>query len=231
MFLLEKKPFSKATLNEYEKRRNLNGFLKLSASPMNSTTISTPKKLLASPNLKSKFSPSLTISKSPVCSPSKVFNLEKEAKEDSENKDLFFRLSGKDKIRSEKKSSTLKIATSSPNKLSLIKQTPINRKIRNNLKEIEKKSSTVKKQTEYNDLPLIGAFKQTLTKVSKNSGDNMIIDSESVNIEEQLLNINLDNEPVKHDGWLYKVTESKQLKKLWFSLLHRDLYCKININF
>jgi hypothetical protein len=229
MFLLEKKPFSKATLEEYEKRRGSNSFLKVSSTSNGPMNLTSPKKLLASPNLKSKFSPSLTISKSPACSPSKAFKFELEPKEEADSKDLLFRLSGKDKIRSDKKSSTLKEPTSSPNKLSSIKQIPVNRKPRNNLKEIEKKPSTIKKKPEYNDLPLIGAFKQTSGKVQKNSGDNMQIDAEYsiAPIEEGISAIDLDKEPVKHEGWLYKITESKQLKKLWFSLLHKDLYCKI----
>jgi hypothetical protein len=31
---------------------------------------------------------------------------------------------------------------------------------------------------------------------------------------------------IKHEGFLYKITQTKKLKKLWFKLSHKDLYCK-----
>ena len=33
-----------------------------------------------------------------------------------------------------------------------------------------------------------------------------------------------DEKEIKYEGHLYKITKSKKLKKLWFKLVHRDLY-------
>ena len=33
-----------------------------------------------------------------------------------------------------------------------------------------------------------------------------------------------ENEEVKYEGFLYKLTQSNKMKKLWFKLVHRDLY-------
>jgi Ca2+-binding EF-hand superfamily protein len=62
IFLLEKKPFSKKALQEYEGQRKYNTLFKVNKTP-------NPKLksrfMVASPNLNSKFSPSVTIKKSP----------------------------------------------------------------------------------------------------------------------------------------------------------------------
>ena len=34
-----------------------------------------------------------------------------------------------------------------------------------------------------------------------------------------------DIQDVKYEAYLYKITQSKKLKKLWFKLLGKDLYC------
>lgn len=220
VFLLEKKPFCKATIDDYEKRRN--SFLKLTPSPLNST--SGNKKLLASPTIYSKFSPSLTISKSPQMKIPSHFELESKADNDSKN--LLNKLSGAN-VRGDKKSVTVKVTETSPSKL-IIKQIPVSRKLRNNLKDIESKStSKTTKKTPIGNIQIMPAFKQTTGKAVSNNGDDMVVDSDySITpLEDQFSNINLDNEPVKHQGFLYKLTESKQLKKLWFTLLHRDFYC------
>jgi len=57
IFLMQKKPFSKKLIEDFA-ARNINSELKKSPSYS--------KKLIASPNLQSKFSPSVTISKSPL---------------------------------------------------------------------------------------------------------------------------------------------------------------------
>ena len=33
-----------------------------------------------------------------------------------------------------------------------------------------------------------------------------------------------EQEELRHEGYLYKITESKKLKKLWFKLVFKDLY-------
>ncbi len=36
-----------------------------------------------------------------------------------------------------------------------------------------------------------------------------------------------EEEEAKNEGFLYKVTQTKKLKKLWFRLIGKDLYCKL----
>ena len=35
-----------------------------------------------------------------------------------------------------------------------------------------------------------------------------------------------DDEDSNFEGYLLKITQTKRLKKLWFRLVHKDLYCK-----
>lgn len=60
IFIYENRPFNKQTLENYENAK-ANNNLKISKSPQIN-----PNKLIASPNLNSKFSPVVTISKSPT---------------------------------------------------------------------------------------------------------------------------------------------------------------------
>jgi hypothetical protein len=176
---------------------------------------------LASPNRHSKFSPSINFSKSP--------SKETQMKEE-ESKNILLQLSGVHndmKKRTEKKSVTLKINDTSPFKLLSTKPIQVNRKERNNLINLKNnKENTKNIEKEYNDLPIVPAFKQMTSKVINTSGEDMIVDSDN---NQNYFDDNsfTEEEPVKHEGYLYKVTENRQLKKLWFSLLHKDFYCKI----
>ena len=41
-----------------------------------------------------------------------------------------------------------------------------------------------------------------------------------------------DIQDVKYESYLYKITQSKKIKKLWFKLIGKDLYCMIiNLTF
>lgn len=72
IFLFEKKPFSNSSIKEFEGKK-----LKTSLIKINRTPILTSK-YIASPNLKSKFSPSLSIKKSPMMTKRLKLNLEEE---------------------------------------------------------------------------------------------------------------------------------------------------------
>lgn len=37
---------------------------------------------------------------------------------------------------------------------------------------------------------------------------------------------NEDEITAKMEGYLYKITKSKKVKKLWFRMVNKDLYCK-----
>jgi Ca2+-binding EF-hand superfamily protein len=85
IFLLEKRPFSKKTLLEFEGQRKYNTLMKMTKTPNINNLKS---RLIASPNLYSKFSPSITISKSPY-----MFkrNLTQRGENENENVDSVFK--------------------------------------------------------------------------------------------------------------------------------------------
>lgn len=105
---------------------------------------------------------------------------------------------------------------------------PVNRKNRNNLKNIEElpKNNLVitnSNSDKYNDLPLTGAVKQTK---KPNSDMKMEVDDNTQKLVEYDSDDAVDD--VKFEAFLFKITNSKKLKKLWFKLIGKDLYC-INI--
>jgi hypothetical protein len=88
---------------------------------------------------------------------------------------------------------------------------PVSRKVRNNLKKMDTiNNKDDKEDNEYDNLMIIPA-----AKISNNSLDKDLAFD--------------DNEDIKHEGHLYKITEQKCIKRLWFKLVHKDLYCKIKI--
>jgi len=117
-------------------------------------------------------------------------------------------------------------STPSPN----LKQ--IQRKTVIDLKDLE--SNIQRKDTkEYSDLPITPAFsiKKTLTLASNHSDkkdDNLI----NVDIVESFENLQENEEEVivKYEGYIYKLTDTKRVKKLWFKLVHRDFYYFKNEN-
>ncbi len=171
IFLLEKRPFSRKTLDEFQgiktKSSTHTNYLK---SPVVSTNT---KILLASPSLQSKFTPSITISKSPIMN--KRTNLDisynpntleskKLGGKGDEAKSLLFKLAGKPVANSlANNDNTGTDETTDENVL--IKNVPkVNRKHRNNLKALEdtkenEKQKVVNSYNNYNDLPIMPAIK------------------------------------------------------------------------
>lgn len=66
IFIMEKRPFSKKTLQEFEFHARKHSNSLGGSSHLKVNNLLTPNKLIASPSLTSKFSPSVTISKSPT---------------------------------------------------------------------------------------------------------------------------------------------------------------------
>lgn len=173
IFLMEKRPFSKKTLNEFtgspNKSKNLLG-LGINRTPvMNPTRV-----LIASPNLQSKFTPSVTISKSPLMSKRNTLNLNSGGNLDS--KSMLMRLSGKTEVNNDNRSVLLKYAGKSEKgtgeggdegtdegvSINNIKNIPIQRKQRHNLRNIETvngKETSEKKNTDYDSLTILPAVK------------------------------------------------------------------------
>jgi hypothetical protein len=91
---------------------------------------------------------------------------------------------------------------------------PVNRKVRNNLKNIEEvKPRKDDIKMDYEDLPITPA-----AKISNSNVVPMDVDDE---FDED------DDGDIIFEGHLYKIADDKTIKKLWFKLINRDLYCNI----
>lgn len=152
IFLLENKPFNNDTIKEFEGHRKLQSF------SGGRTPIVHPNRYIASPNINSKFRPSLTISESPLMKKRNSLLLGyKDTPVDKQN--YLLKLSGKpnaDSHGTEIKIQKTKIVEVKeeivPNKI------PVSRKIRHGLQELDIK---IPQQKKYNgdDIPLTSAFK------------------------------------------------------------------------
>jgi len=179
IFLMEKKPFSKTTVQEFEGRKLNTTLIKVNRTPI------LQSKLIASPNLQSKFSPSVTISKSPMMT--KRITLDKKLNKNAsgiglgqnnpDSKNLLLKFAGKDQNPINPKSVLMKYAATGAKEKNtldgeigdtdenvMIKNIPVNRKKRNDLKNLEKTGDVEKKQSTYSDLPIMPAIKQKTKK-------------------------------------------------------------------
>jgi hypothetical protein len=111
---------------------------------------------------------------------------------------------------------------------SQIKTIPVNRKTRNNLKKIEENyNSQSSRKEEHEEVPIMPAVKyKTGDKVKTSSEDisQLVSNLNIVNKEDEVSDDEEDSDEVKYAGFLYKITQTKKLKKLFFKLVHRDLY-------
>ncbi len=213
IFLLEKRPFSKSSLEAYSG---------LKKNIIKSPTIT--KKLIASPNmLSSKFSPSVTISKSPTISKK---NLEIGGnKMVSEGINMLNQLTGKQGIK-EPSNKLLNYEGNKSKQSSSVNKdkeeeniqnshNPV-RKTMNNLKNIEdgKPKKKIVDENILNSPQIKGASKY------KNEGHINLKTDEYIEKDDDELG-------VKNEGFIYKITNNNKFKKLWFKQFDKDLYCKI----
>jgi len=155
MFLLDKRPFFKSTLLAYEKQ-------KTASSSNTISPISSPKRLVLSPNRNSKFSP--MNSKSPQKAKRSV-ELESN-KKNNEAKDILNKFVGRDKLRHQTQTLTeitthncFEIVLKSTNEIQPIKKDitlesmkiPVNRKNKINLKSFENVLLKAKNGKKYTD--------------------------------------------------------------------------------
>ena len=206
IFLLEKRPFSKKSIKEFEAEK----YKKLGNSNFKTPSVK-PNRLIASPNLMSKFTPSLTISKSPAMkkrmhnmgnkNPLLRYATFKENPVDPRN--ILMKYSG-----GGNKNSTDENVTA--------KNVPMVRKNRNNLRKLEtSRELNVGKWVE-DDFPLIPAVRRDL---DNNQKLNIIKDEvEDVDSDDE------ERSEVRFESYLYKLTHSKKLKKLYFRLFFKDIY-------
>lgn len=213
IFLLEKRPFSKKTLQAYSAYKKSNSNLK---SPGDA------KRLIASPRLDSKFSPTLAIAKSPSMSkrtgPSgntlsvggnSVLSKFTGKGEDPKSKLMQYALGNKGAPETKDDE--------------IGKNNPIRKKM-HNLKNLEDdmKNSKITTSTTLGtvdgkspDMGLARKYEAQGGQFTKNDEDE-----------------DLSKEEIKNEGFLYKITNNKKLKKLWFKQIDKDLYCKkLNNNF
>ncbi len=120
-------------------------------------------------------------------------------------------------------------------------QIPVTRKTKTNLKNIQLNSSHKdihKHDDKFNNIQLMPAFKQEI----KNKNEDVSETGSFKSIENKEDSINLINdssnslndlsfeseddgkEVVKYEGYLYKMIGDNKLKRLYFKLLHKDLY-------
>lgn len=182
VFIYEQRPFSKKSLQTHEKSKSpllVSNSIKLSKSPLLPAN-----KLIASPNLKSKFSPSLTLSKSPTII-KKTLDIPNTA--NSGREDILRKLAGKPSVQvgiRDSKNVLLKYAHGgkpNPEELDedvVVKGIPVNRKNRNNLSNIEsidsnKYNSNGVDKNKYSDLPITPAVKYKTEGVSKISSEDV----------------------------------------------------------
>jgi len=165
IFILEKRPFSKVTLDEFKGAKSKPNEQK--SSFLKSPSIGTTKVLLASPSLNSKFTPSVTISKSPLMTKRNSLDVgfhhnplesKKLGGKGDDAKSLLLKLAGKPVQRA------AVIQENNDDNIDenvQVKNLPkVNRKQRNNLKALEDTKKNEKKiASDYNDLPITPAIK------------------------------------------------------------------------
>jgi tRNA A-37 threonylcarbamoyl transferase component Bud32 len=160
-------------------------------------------KMIRSPNLFSKFSPSLIISKSPAMAkrPSNFLNnISNKTTNDSKN--LLMRYAS---VKQTTNEDDIEEGV-------MIKNIPTIRKKGNNLKSLE---NEVKKNKD--DYDLMPAFRQEI-KAEKVSIICDVNNEDADSDEDELKG------EFNYEGYLYKITNNKKFKKLWFKLLRKDFY-------
>jgi hypothetical protein len=267
VFLLESRPFNKHTLENYEKAQSQKKTKEGSKTPL----LTKSNRLIASPSLNSKFSPVITISKSPCLTKKTFFDINNNKKADK-NLDILLRLSGKTPLsqQNDPKNILLRYANGGPKQQPVeetdegvtVNNIPLSRKNRNpNLKALKDIEAKLKEDVKvngsngevnginaltkkFNDDLVIQPATRYKTEVSKK-----IVPQDIEKISKEYFykfNFRLNIEPLKTDaessdeesevseninlsyeGYLYKITETKKLKKLWFKLCYKDLYCNI----
>jgi Ca2+-binding EF-hand superfamily protein len=198
IFLLENRPFNKKTLNAYQSMKK--------NDKIKSPTII--KKLIASPSLQSKFSPSMTIGKSPTMT-KKILG---GGKKIGEGISMLNKLTGKSEPSQQNKLSqytntTTKKDTEDKNSNSI---NPARKQMKTlrNLEDIGG-NKKVEKKTDHNS-PNLGPVRKY-----ENEGKSVIKNDDDDESEE-----------IKMEGFLWKITNNQKFKKLWFTQIDKDIFCK-----
>lgn len=203
---MENRPFKKQTIEMYV------GCLKsASKSPTQHS------KLIASPSLTSKFSPSQFLSNSPCIKQKKL--------KDKNGLNIFEQFNSKK--AADKRDNLIKLCsnTNEDNKAAKVESESNIGPTRKNmafLKNLEKDSiAKPKKNFDEND-PM---FSLQEGKNFEAQGVNIINSNNDAIIKDE----DEPHEIIQYAGSIFKITETNKLKKLWFKLYDKDLFCKPNI--
>jgi Ca2+-binding EF-hand superfamily protein len=203
IFLLENRPFKKQTIEYYL------GCLKTVSKSSNQTQ----SKLIASPTLHSKFSPANFISNSPVMKQKKLAEkkganlLDKyTSKGEAKKSDVLNKLSGGDKNNSNLGGPVRK-----------------NMAFLKNLEGNDLKPKSEKNKHDEND-PKYNLGEARKYEDSGNLNKKIGISDKNIVKDDD------EDEVIQYAGWISKITETQKLKRLWFKLYDKDLFCKIFLN-
>lgn len=239
IFLYEKRPFNKKTIQLLENIKK-SPVLQIQNSPRNN-------KLIASPNLNSIFQPSSTITKSPGFRRTKsdLEEIDNHANYDkkhsfvidpkNEKTELLLKLAGKSMAKPKPKGATLgfkpnvtikkqqekKLTTPQRNDRHLMGELSKMDEIeKEQKKEVEPISE--EKENEENQIQPAVKFdeKHKFSQNDLSESGSEESDGGNNSVEEETE----DKEKGNYSGYIYKVTHTKKLKKLWFSLIYKDLY-------
>ena len=208
MFLLEKRPFNNQTIAIYQTGTN---------SPVTKNISKTPKNIektheIVSPSIKSKF-------KSPTLKQRRLQAGRGSLPINGSVNPILSLYSGKQPIVLKEINSN--ITSNTPvQKDNYTKGNEVihapHRRDRKQLGNLEDKTP-----------PIVSKFasEETVTKVP---GDAQIIDSDSESEENETSNHNQDDDTLSqgssYEGYMYKITKTKKIKKLWFKLVCKDIY-------
>lgn len=212
IFLMEEKPFSTLTLVPYENISKNSG-----KSPDNKVA----SKLIASPSLNSKLSPGNIIKNSPSIAKKRL-----EVNNKVGNSNVLSFLTGKSPISKMADDSIKSKLDQLNNKVQNADGKNPVRKQRENLKNIEclddkKKVQVVQKvlkdddnDDDINNMLPVKKYEKSGEIQKSNANDDSEDEEEKIDVQ--------------YEGILYKLTQTKKLKNLYFRLINKDLYCKIN---
>lgn len=208
MFLLEKRPFNNQTIAIYQTGTN---------SPVTKNISKTPKNIektheIVSPSIKSKF-------KSPTLKQRRLQAGRGSLPINGSVNPILSLYSGKQPIVLKEINSN--ITSNTPvQKDNYTKGNEVihapHRRDRKQLGNLEDKTP-----------PIVSKYvsEETVTKVP---GDAQIIDSDSESEENETSNHNQDDDTLSqgssYEGYMYKITKTKKIKKLWFKLVCKDIY-------
>lgn len=211
VFLLQNRPFKKQTIEYYV------GCLKTTSKSPQQTS----SKLIASPTLNSKFSPSQFISNSPVMKQKKLrektgLNMLSKYTGGTKKNDVINLISTNPDVKNEKdkkEKELTNVTTTGP----VRKNLQFLKNLENN--DLKPKLDKTKKFDENDPQFKFGEAKkyENLGLVNKQIGINSK-DYEDGEEETEVV--------IQFEGYINKITESQKLKKLWFKLYDKDLFCK-----